>query len=227
MRQLDFYEFTGILLPGAIVMTALVLLFPGWGFPTLVKDVSVGGLGIFIVLAYAVGHIVQAIGNVIEAAWWKCWGGMPTSWLRTKPARLLAPQQISLLEERLCKQPGLSNLNIALTSAGDWHAITRQIYAAVAGAGRASRVDTFNGNYGLNRGLAAGLLAALALMPTQVAVDWRIVVCVLIGTGLALYRMHRFARHYARELFVQFLQLPERENDKEKSLTLLLHSNVA
>jgi hypothetical protein len=78
MRQLDFYEFTGILLPGAIVMTALVLLFPGWGLPTLVKDVSVGGLGIFIVLAYAVGHIVQAVGNVVESAWWKCWGGMPT-----------------------------------------------------------------------------------------------------------------------------------------------------
>jgi hypothetical protein len=77
-------------------------------------------------------------------------------------------------------------------------------------------VDTFNGNYGLNRGLAAGLPAALALMPTQAAVDWRVVVCVLVGAGLALYRMHRFARHYARELFVQFLQLPERENGKEK-----------
>jgi hypothetical protein len=28
-----------------------------------------------------------------------------------------------------------------------------------------------------------------------------------IGAVLALYRMHRFAHHYARELFVQFLQL--------------------
>lgn len=216
MRQLDFYEFTGVLLPGAIVMAALVLLFPGWGLPTLVKDVSVGGLGIFMVLAYAVGHLVQAVGNVIEAAWWKCWGGMPTNWLRAKPARLLATQQISLLEERLRKQPGLASFDIASSSANDWHAITRQIYAAVAGAGRAGRVDTFNGNYGLNRGLAAGLLAALALLPTQAAVDWRVVVCVLVGAGLALYRMHRFARHYARELFVQFLQMPERESDKEK-----------
>lgn len=33
MRQLEFYEFAGILLPGTIVMAALVLLFPGWGPP--------------------------------------------------------------------------------------------------------------------------------------------------------------------------------------------------
>lgn len=216
MKQFDFYEFTGILLPGAIVMAAMVLLFPGWGLPTLVKDVSVGGLGIFIVLAYAVGHLVQAVGNLIEAVWWKCWGGMPTNWLRTKPARLLAEQQISLLQERLRKQPGLASFEIASSSLSDWHAITRQIYAAVAGAGRASRVDTFNGNYGLNRGLAAGLLAVLAFLPTQTTMDWRLVVCVLVGAGLALYRMHRFSRHYARELFVQFLQLSERESDKEK-----------
>ena len=216
MKQFDFYEFTGILLPGAIVLTALVVLFPSWGLPTLIKDISVGGLGIFIVLAYAVGHLVQAVGNLIEAVWWKCWGGMPTNWLLTKPARLLAEHQISLLQEHLRKQLGLASFDITSSSLSDWHAITRQIYAAVAGAGRAGRVDTFNGNYGLNRGLAAGLLAVLALLPTQTTMDWRLVVCVLVGAGLALYRMHRFARHYARELFVQFLQLPERESDKEK-----------
>lgn len=217
MRQLDFYEFAGILLPGAIVMVALVLLFPGWGLPVLIKDISFGGLGIFIVLAYAAGHLVQAVGNLIEVVWWKCWGGMPTNWLLIKPARLLAEHQISLLQEQLRKQLGLASFDIASSSRNDWHAITRQIYAAVAGAGRAGRVDTFNGNYGLNRGLAAGLLVVLALLPTQTSMDWRLVVCVLVGAALALYRMHRFAHHYARELFVQFLQLPEREIDKEKN----------
>lgn len=218
MKQFDFYEFTGILLPGVIVMAALVLLFPGWDLPTLVKDISAGGLGVFIVLAYAAGHLVQAVGNLIEAAWWKCWGGMPTDWLRTKPARLLATQQLSMLKERLCKQPGLADFDTASTTANDWYAITRQIYAAVAGAGRAGRVDTFNGNYGLNRGLVAGLLVSLALLTMQALIDWHLVACVLIGAGLALCRMHRFARHYARELFIQFLQLPEREIDKEKKL---------
>lgn len=202
--------------PVVVIAQADVFQPPLIHAPEVGQHISVGGLGIFIVLAYAVGHLVQAIGNLIEAVWWKYWGGMPTNWLRTKPARLLAEQQISLLQERLRKQPGLASFEITSSSLSDWHAITRQIYAAVAGAGRASRVDTFNGNYGLNRGLAAGLLAVLALLPTQTSMDWRLVVCVLVGAALALYRMHRFARHYARELFIQFLELPARESNKDK-----------
>lgn len=215
MKQFDFYEFTGILLPGAIVLTALVLLFPGWGLPTLIKDISVGGLGVFVVLAYAAGHVVQAVGNLIEAVWWKAWGGLPSDWLRTKPSRLLAAQQILALEKRLRERQGLDGFDISSAAATDWYAITRQIYADVASAGRSVRIDTFNGNYGLNRGLAAGLLVVLALLPVPAPADWRVAICILIAEGLALYRMHRFARHYARELFVQFLQLPERENQKE------------
>ena len=215
MKQFDFYEFTGILLPGAIVLTGLVLLFPGWGLPTLIKDISMGGLGLFVVLAYAAGHVVQAVGNLIEAVWWKGWGGLPSDWLRTKPSRLLAAQQISALEKRLRERQGLDGFDITSAAATDWYAITRQIYADVASAGRSGRIDTFNGNYGLNRGLAAGLLVVLALVPVPAPTDWHVVICILIAEGLALYRMHRFARHYARELFVQFLQLPERENQKE------------
>jgi len=215
MKQFDFYEFTGILLPGAIVLAALVLLFPGWGLPTLIKDISVGGLGVFVVLAYAVGHIVQAVGNLVEAVWWKAWGGLPSDWLRTKPSRLLAAQQISALGNRLRERQGLEGFDITSAAATDWYAITRQIYADVASAGRSGRIDTFNGNYGLNRGLAAGLLVVLALLPVPAPADWRVAICILIAEGLALYRMHRFARHYARELFVQFLQLPARENQKE------------
>ncbi len=215
MRQLEFYEFAGILLPGTIVMAALVLLFPGWGPPTLIKDISVGGLGVFIVLAYAAGHLLQALGNLIEAVWWKCWGGLPSDWIRTKPSRLLAGPQVSALKKRLHERQGLDGFDIPTATARDWYGVTRQIYADVASAGRSGRIDTFNGNYGLNRGLAAGLLVVLALLPVSTPADWRVATCILIAEGLALYRMHRFARHYARELFVQFLQLPEREKQKE------------
>jgi hypothetical protein len=34
----------------------------------------------------------------------------------------------------------------------------------------------------------------------------------------ALYRMHRFGRHYARELFVQFLQLAMPEGADQKKI---------
>jgi len=218
MRQFNFYEFTGILLPGVIVMTALTMLLPGWELSVVVKDVSVGGLGIFTVLAYAAGHLVQALGNLFETAWWKCWGGMPTDWLRTQPTRLLAVQQVSILEERLRRQLGLTDFEITSTNASEWYAITRQIYAAIAGAGRSGRVDTFSGNYGLNRGLVVGLLVSFFLLFVKASLNWLLAVCILIGTFLAFYRMDLFARHYARELFVQFLQLPEQGNNKEKNL---------
>jgi hypothetical protein len=39
---------------------------------------------------------------------------------------------------------------------------------------------------------------------------------VTVALALAIYRMHRFARLYAREVFVQFLQLPAREFPKEE-----------
>jgi hypothetical protein len=41
----------------------------------------------------------------------------------------------------------------------------------------------------------------------------------LVGIGLAFSRMHRFGVHYARELFVQFLNIsPEKVEASEKEL---------
>ena len=99
--------------------------------------------------------------------------------------------------------------NLAKYDKGQWYSITRQVYAAVSAAGRATRVDIFNGNYGLCRGIAAGFLA---LLVWSVIVNWRlwqVEVGLVILISLAIYRMHRFGVRYARELFVRYLQLPD------------------
>ena len=49
-----------------------------------------------MVLAYVVGHLIQALGNLIEQLFWALQGGMPTDWLRTNRHQLLAPTQVSL-----------------------------------------------------------------------------------------------------------------------------------
>lgn len=215
MRQFDFYEFTGILVPGATALAGMLLLVPDFIKPETIKDLSVGGLGLLIVLAYVLGHMVQAVGNGIELLWWKLWGGMPTDWVRTKPDCLLAPSQLVALENAVKERLDLDGLQIAHSTAEQWYAVTRQIYAEVAGTGRAARIDVFNGNYGLNRGIGAGLLVVLVIVFTNWPVDWMFAVGVTAALALAIYRMHRFARHYAREVFVQFLQLPAREFNKE------------
>jgi len=83
-------------------------------------------------------------------------------------------------------------------------AIVREIYSEVAAAGKAGRVDTFNGNYGLMRGLAAAFVIIFVL--AVIASKGWIVVCVIaVLFLLAAHRMHRYGRYYATELFIQFL----------------------
>jgi hypothetical protein len=42
---------------------------------TFSKDgIPRGELGLFNIIAYAAGQLVQAVGNYIKWAWWKCQG---------------------------------------------------------------------------------------------------------------------------------------------------------
>ena len=217
MKQFDFYEFTGILAPGALFLAGLIYLWPDALRFDSFKDVSVGTFGFFVLLAYATGHLVQAAGNIIEAIWWKAFGGMPSDWVRDSKQSLLAPAQVDRL--RLLLRTRL-HLNVPdslsdVTGAA-WYAITRQVYAAVSAAGRAQRIDTFNGNYGLNRGLFAASFVLAILVLTEEPVQVKLFLILSAVAVIAGIRMHRFAKHYARELFVQFLQLPDLETSKEE-----------
>ena len=70
----------------------------------------------------------------------------------------------------------------------------------------------FNGNYGLNRGIASALLIGMVLLLfVHGFIYWQTILIILVSVGVALYRMHRFGILYAREVFVQFLQLPKSE----------------
>ncbi len=209
MRDFDFYEFTGILVPGVIVLTGISLLIEPVQRLFQPDTMPVGGLGLFLILAYAAGHLVQTVGNVIEKGWWGLQGGMPTDWVTKMNQRFLADEQLALLESKV-QELTRSNVSIKAVDRRSWRSITRQIYANVAGAGRSQRVDTFNGNYGLNRGVMASLLT---LVVVTIAVHglgaWRVEVGLLVVALVSLYRMHRFGRRYARELFVQYLNLPQ------------------
>lgn len=204
VRNFDLYEFTGILLPGSIFLLSLVTLYPELGDIFLSHGVNVGEFGFFMVIAYATGHVIQAGGNLVEFLWWKR-GGMPTDWVRSGKGSLLHRQQISSLIEKVKTKCGyelpspLSDL-----TAKEWYSITRQIYSIVQADGKAARVDMLNGNYGLNRGLTAALLTAGIL--TAIQMKWSPAIFLLLVGFVCLYRMHRFGRHYGRELFIEFLR---------------------
>ena len=210
MRKFDFYEFTGVLVPGTILLVGAAVCSESVKQVVFDEDLSLGEAALSVIVAYGLGHLVQALGNLIEWAWWWAWDGKPSDWPRSGRHFLLSDEQTGSLDEELVNKlqhktaGGFKSL-----SAENWYSVVRQVYAAVAGQGKAHRVDVFNGNYGLNRGLAAALLAvAIVALVTQGWASWKAVLLLIGGGGVASYRMHRFGVHYARELFVQFLQLP-------------------
>jgi len=98
-----------------------------------------------------------------------------------------------------------------------WMAVVRQIDAAVQPAERRKRIETFNGNYGLNRGIAASLSAlAILTLVSRGCEAWLPALLLVIGGCVAVYRMDRFGRHYGRELFVQFLSVGEPQRGQSR-----------
>jgi len=219
MKTFDFYEFAGVLAPGAVTLFGVSLICPNLNVALHSKEFTIGDLGLFVILAYVAGHLTQAIGNiVVEQLWWKVCGGMPTDWVRSGKGKLLPEIQVKALEEQIPAKLGLSQpVQLEKMADKEWFGVTRQIYAAVAAQSRAGRVDIFNGNYGLNRGIAAALLILSVLALFNSLCSWKTVFLLLVGASIAVYRMDRFGKHYARELFIQFLQMPGPEKgEREK-----------
>ncbi|HFD88117.1 MAG TPA: hypothetical protein ENJ35_10650 [Gammaproteobacteria bacterium] len=216
MKQFDFYEFTGVIAPGTVILLAAGLIWPDHLDGLYKFDVTVGGFGLVLLLAYIAGHLLQAIGNLLEFLWWKFNGGWPSDWPRTGKGYLLSDAQIAQLEERVRTDLGFRDVKLdSNLPAKSWHPIFRQIYAVVRAAGRDSRAHTFNGNYGMFRGIAsATIVSTIAVLVVKGCEAWPLAVAFSIATGLAIYRMHRFAKHYARETYVQFLALPRTKEGK-------------
>lgn len=216
MKKFDFYEFTGILAPGAVVVYGLARIYPELGILVHDEQVTFGEFGLLLILAYVAGHLSQSVGNLIECVWWKCACGWPSDWVRTRKHDILSVAQWNILPCRireLLKIECSDDLNTV--SVKDWKAITRQVYAVVRKAGCADRIDIFNGNYGMFRGVAASIFVVMAAAWIDLEThNWRLYGVLAVMLCLALLRMNRFCVHYTRELFIQFLNIAPNETAK-------------
>jgi hypothetical protein len=204
VNKLTFYEQVGIVVPGSVFVFGLLFFFPVLQ-TVLTKDgVSLGDLGIFVLLSYAAGQLIAAIGNLAESILWRFVGGMPTDWITKTRTTLLSSTQIDLVEKKLKNRLGIT-AKVRGLDQKVWWPISRQIYADVAKNGKPDRIDTFNGMYGLNRGLAAATFALACVAAVQE--KWFIGLGLLVLTGVYDYRAYRFGVYYGRELYLQFLVL--------------------
>ena len=209
MNKLTFYEQVGIVVPGSVFVFGLLFFAPVLQ-TVLTKDgVSLGDLGIFVLLSYAAGQLIAAIGNVAESILWRFVGGMPTDWITRTDTTLLSSTQIDLVEKKLERRLGITE-KVRGLNPKVWWPISRQIYADVAKNGKPERIDTFNGMYGLNRGLAADTFALACVAAVQE--KWSIALGLLVLTGVYNYRAYRFGVYYGRELFLQFLMLDKTDS---------------
>lgn len=205
MNKMTFYEQVGIVIPGALFMVGLLFYFPALNTLVAKDGVTLGQFGIFLLLSYAAGHFIAALGNALESALWRSFGGMPSDWVTKQQSSLLLPQQITALETKVASR---FNVNIGKLPGMDrkvWWPISRQVYADVGKNGKAERIDTFNGNYGLNRGLSSACISLAIVAATQA--QWYVVIGLLALAVVFAYRAYRFGVHYARELYLQFLVL--------------------
>jgi hypothetical protein len=124
-----------------------------------------------------------------------------------KPApNLLAGPQIDRLLSHIRSRLGFELETIIGLERRSWWPVSRQLYADVLKHGKPQRIDIFNGNYGLNRGLCAST-AALCIVALFES-DWWVAMGLLAASSMYLFRAYRFGIHYARELYLQFLTLP-------------------
>ncbi len=218
MKNFDAYEYVGLIAPGAIVTIGIFLEFPAARAELLSKDFSLGSLGIFLIISFAIGHLVAAIGNAIEGPVLKISGGLPSDKVRSENQTLISSSQRLRLNEKARNAQG-DAFDLSTVSKGDWYAITREIYAEVAAAKTSSRVDSFNRQYGLLRGVgsAFSLLTIWFLVNLKAAPwsNWSGLIpaaFTAVACLLSFVRMTRFANNYARELFVQYVRLPDRKD---------------
>lgn len=212
----ELYEILALILPGSVLLFGISKLFPELTLFTFDENFSAGAFGVFALIAYATGHIVQVLGGGIELIWRRV-RGEPMEWIQEGKKQLILNNQTKDLEGKIATRLGISSENFNLTNLTrkEWLNMIKQMQIAVEIAGRTGRLDKFQAVYMMCRGLIASLLVlALASAFTISANYWYIPYMLLTFAVVLCYRMSRFERSSVRELFVQFLQLPADKNEK-------------
>ena len=206
-KLFDAYETAALVVPGASVLLGIALVSPEMIPKAAATEVSLGALGLFAIASFCAGHIIQAPANAIEELGWRRWG-RPTERMRNQGCGL-ADAQIARIPARLSEalsmdiEPG--------ADAKQWRAVTAQIATYLSASGRSARLDKFNSNYGLFRGLTVAL--AIVTIVAVLKHEWINAGGAMVFCWASRYRMKRFSGHYARELWLSFL-VPETDSAK-------------
>jgi hypothetical protein len=204
-RSFDAYEVVGVVIPGVVVAIMLTTEWPSLRALLSDKGLSIGDFGLFVLVAFVLGHLVQAVGNLVEAVVWLP-HGLPTNWVRRLRQNLVTPDQRRSLEAAVAAMEG-SEQDISAMGRREWLAVTTRAYGRLSHAGRTGRIDAANRAYGLSRGLAAALLVCFAWYGIAHTHDYLALSALAAALGAAVWRMRRAGTQYARALVLDFIDL--------------------
>jgi hypothetical protein len=210
MKEITLYDVLGVLAPGTVITLGLVTLYPELATIITRKEFTIGDFGLIVLVSYVAGNLVAAVGHFIEMPLWKIRGGSPTDRARKNSSGILSKREQDALQDKLRQLKMIGDDEaIAKLKSNDWWSVARRIYTYVEARGMTRRIDLFNAQYGMNRGIAAGFFVLLLIMLFRSGISsWRTEGVLAACAGLSLYRMNRFSRYYATELFRQFLIAP-------------------
>lgn len=199
--KFDSYEYISVIVPGFVVLIAASHVYPAI-LPVLKTNLTLGDLGVALIIAFVTGHLLQAVGNLLETIIWKFKGGMPTRWATKPKTTLLTAAQLSRLGKKL-----ETDFSSDLASLENDRAPVREIYLRLQKAEKSEMIDKFNRNYGLMRGIAVAFIISTIIIFLHDPFNWKGALGLATLSAIALYRMIRFGIYYARELYVEYLNL--------------------
>jgi hypothetical protein len=212
MKQFSLYDIVGVLAPGTVIVVGISIIFPSTSGPLIPNDLSGGELGLVVLLSYVVGNIVAGLSNIFERPYWALTGGIHTARARKNDGIIITVSEFEQLQRKL-QAVGILNEGevIQRLEADKWWAITRQIDAFLDSRKLTERLQLFNAQFGMNRGIAMAFLIILAMTLMTFGIrQWKIELLLAGCTAVSIYRMHTFSLHYAQKLFRTFLTAPEK-----------------
>lgn len=216
-QQFDYYDVVAHVIPGTLGCVLLLYMLDALGvvLPTFSPG-SLTQLGVGVVMAYVVGHLLQAIASSLEPLYFLAWGGRPS-------IKLLERESSSFSEEQRRKLvTDLASFLQIVESCPEDKKGRRSFYQrlfercmAFCNREKLGRVQSFHASYAFNRVVlttfilfgtsALGVVTLVHWHVLNVAKEkqhvlWMVVTAAAVGTLIEFFRARKRAYYYAREV---------------------------
>jgi hypothetical protein len=216
-NKFELYDILGFLIPGTLLVCWLPVCFPAASIVTSnLNFPSAFSVLALTALAVMFGHLIQAIGSIVEPVIYWTWGGR-----RSKTAfkdginGYLSKSAAGRIKTKLERVAGSETSDMDLF----YYALQR---TDAAGIGRTGR---FNSLYAYHRGLVVFFLLAIVLFAASIfggaASCWNQtrIIGVFIGLGVLLvlvwYRTNQRDAYYVREVLYTAERVLDERNPTE------------